>query len=100
MVLRVRDEGESQCRSVMARIRIAPPIRGNITRRESEQTSLGCLGTPETAEPVKEVLQMTAVPYTWRSRDGEPAGATFHLRVNRLQFSNVQSAGASDGRVP
>ena len=68
MALRVKDEGESQGRAVMARIRIARLISGNIIPRDtlrkrngSEQTSLGCLGTREVEEPTNKGEQETAV---------------------------------------
>ncbi len=41
--MRVQEDGESEGRSVMERIRIAPS--GKIILRESEPTSVGCLIT-------------------------------------------------------
>jgi len=37
----------------------------NMTRRESEQTSLRCLGTRTTEESVKKVLQMSVAWFHW-----------------------------------
>src|SRR5437660_1361263 len=68
---RVEDDGESEGRSVMERILVepVPSEPGNITRRESGQTSIGSHVTREFGEPIQETLQMTA---------GTPAGAVSH----------------------
>lgn len=52
MVVRVKDDGESEGRAVMARIRVAP--LGNITLRESGQTSVWSLLTRELDQPAQE----------------------------------------------
>ena len=55
---RVKDEGESQCRSVIERRGVEP--RGEITPRESGPTSLGCLRTRPSEQLAREAEQMTA----------------------------------------
>ena len=72
MGVRVKEDGESERRAVMVRIRVAPS--GNITRRESGQTSIWSFVTREFGEPTQETLQMTA---------GSPAGAVSHPPMNR-----------------
>src|SRR3712207_6643816 len=67
MVLRVQEGGESERRAVTARIGVAP--LGNITPRESGQTSAWSLITRTSGKPTKEEKQMTAV---------QPAGASSH----------------------
>ena len=62
MGLRVREGGGSQGRPVMGRIGVEP--QGNITPRESEQTSAWCPVTREHGKPTKETGQMTANPAT------------------------------------
>ena len=58
MGLRVREGGGSERRPVMGRIGIEP--KGDITPRESEQTSDWSLVTRELGKPAKEAMQMTA----------------------------------------
>ena len=57
--LRVEEDGKSEDRSVMERIGVEP--KGNITPRESEQTSIGSFITRGFGKPIKETKQMTAV---------------------------------------
>ena len=45
--MRVEDEGESECRSVIERIRIERLSASKIIRRENEPTSLGSFVTRE-----------------------------------------------------
>jgi hypothetical protein len=56
---RVEEDGKSESRPVMGRIGVAPR-EGNITPRESGQTSVGSLITGEFGEPTQEAEQMTA----------------------------------------
>ena len=55
---RVEEEGGSECRPVMGRIRVGP--WGEITVRESGLTSLGCLRTRPSEQLAWEAEQMTA----------------------------------------
>ena len=58
MGLRVWEGGESECLPVMGRIGVAPS--GNITPRESGQTSTWLLVTRKLGKPPQEGKQMTA----------------------------------------
>ena len=60
--------GKSECRPAMGRIRVV-----NITRRESELTSLRCLDTRTMEESIQKVLQMSVACAT---------GATFPARAS------------------
>jgi RNA-directed DNA polymerase len=100
MGLRVKEEGASEGRSVRERIPVEP--HGNITGRESGQTSLGSFITREWGEPTQETLQMTA---------GAPAGAVSrqptdgpainwlqaHREVRRLQARIVKATQEGKG---
>jgi hypothetical protein len=57
---RVHEEGASEGRAVIVRIGVAPT--GNITPRESGQTSLWSLSTRELDQLAQEAKQMTASP--------------------------------------
>jgi len=58
MGLRVWEGGKSECLPVMGRIGVAPS--GNITPRESGQTSTWLLVTRKLGKPPQEGKQMTA----------------------------------------
>ena len=93
--MRVKDDGESEGRSVMGRIGVAP--QGYITPHESEQTSVGCFMTRSPEESSRKGKQMTAAvqagapfgnPATWSQIDWD-----YCLRqVRRLQARIVKAA--------
>lgn len=57
MVMRVKDEGESERRRVTGRIRTEEQLpNSDIDRRESEQTSLGSFQTKELEKATKEAI--------------------------------------------
>jgi RNA-directed DNA polymerase len=72
MGLRVREDGGSQRRPVIGRIGVEP--EGDITPRESGQTSVWSFITREPGQLIKETKQMTAAVM--------PAGAVSHREVN------------------
>jgi len=85
----------------MERIGIEP--KGNITPRESEQTSIGSFITKGFGKPIKETMQMTADdtadavshnPISWHAIDWQDA----HENVRRLQARIVKAAQAGKWR--
>jgi RNA-directed DNA polymerase len=94
---RVAEDGASEGRPVIGRIPVELP--GNITGRESGQTSIGSFLTREFGEPTEETLQMTAgcpagavshAPMDWRAIPWLPA----HREVRRLQARIVKATQA------
>jgi RNA-directed DNA polymerase len=94
---RVKEDGKSEGRSVIERIRVEPA--GNITRRESEPTSVWSSLTREFDEPIPETLQMTAEtsagavshsPTDWQAINWLKA----HREVRRLQARIVKATRA------
>ena len=87
MGLRVKEDGESEGRPVMGRIGVAPS--GNITPRESGQTSIRSFLTREPELPTPETKQMTAVE--------TQAGAVSHEPIDwtTIDWQNSQSERAS-----
>ena len=80
MGLWVKEEGESECRTVM--VRIGAAAQANIAPRESGQTSLWSFVTRAFGKPTKETKQMTA---------GIPAGAvSAPLVAHRFQARIVK----------
>jgi hypothetical protein len=92
--------GESEGRSVMGRIGVAPP--GNMTPHESEQTSAWSFMTRESGKPPQEAKQMTATTaptgealagaasresVDWQAIDWHQA----HRNVRRLQARIVKA---------
>jgi len=73
MGMRVEDGGESERRLVMRRIEVAP--NGNITSRESGQTSTGSFITREFEEPSNRGKQMTAKILLTGASLGNPNGS-------------------------
>ncbi len=75
MGLRIEEDGESERSFVMREIGVAPP--GNITPRESGQTSVWSFITRTHDEPTQEEKQMTVeTPST--QEEERPAGASSH----------------------
>src|SRR6266699_823340 len=75
MELRVEEDGESERSLVMKEIGVAPS--GNITPRESGQTSVWSFITRTHEEPTQEEKQMTVeIPST--KEEERPAGASSH----------------------
>jgi len=70
----VEDEGKSEGRSVMERIGVAS--QGNITPRESEQTSLWSFSVRMFDHPIKEVRQMVTETAEAHVSDPSSVGAT------------------------
>jgi RNA-directed DNA polymerase len=91
---RVKEDGKSEGRSVMERIPVEPS--GNITGRESEQTSVWSSVTREFGEPIPETLPMTAEPSAGAVAH-EPAvwpainWLKVHREVRRLQARIVKA---------
>ena len=94
MGLRVKDDGKSEGRPVMGRIGVEP--RGDITPRESGQTSIRSFITRELGKPIKEEKQMTVKLMTgaashetvdWHAIDWHKA----HRNVRRLQARIVKA---------
>jgi RNA-directed DNA polymerase len=100
MGLRVREDGESESRPVMGRIGVEP--NGDITSRESGQTSIRSFITRELGKPTKEAKQMTVnptaqaetmagaashAPVDWHAIDWQKA----HRNVRRLQARIVKA---------
>ena len=77
MGLRVKEDGESESRSVMGRTGIEP--MGDITPRESGQTSIRSFITRELGEPIKEAKQMTV---NLTAQAAMMAGAASHETVD------------------
>src|SRR5215467_8323284 len=105
MVRRVEESGESEGRSVMGRIGVAPS--GTITPHERAQTSAWSFVTRESGKPPPEAKQMAArtapfgeplagaasrEPTDWHAIDGQKA----HRNGRRLQVRIVQAT--QDGR--
>ncbi len=75
MGLRIEEDGESERSFVRKEIGVAPP--GNITPRESGQTSVWSFITRTHDYPTEEEKQMTVeIPST--QEEGRPAGASSH----------------------
>ncbi len=75
MELRIEEDGESERSLVMKEIGVAPS--GNITPRESGQTSVWSFITRTHEEPTQEEKQMTVeIPST--KEEERPAGASSH----------------------
>ena len=75
MEMRIEEDGESERSFVMREIGVAPP--GNITPRESGQTSVWSFITRTHDEPTQEEKQMTVeTPST--QEEERPAGASSH----------------------
>jgi hypothetical protein len=72
MRMRVKDGRESERRPVMGWIGVG--LQGDITPRESGQTSIGSFLTRLFGEPLQEGKQMTA----YAERAGAPSGDTGH----------------------
>ena len=94
MELRVEEDGKSKSHAVMARIGGEPS--GNITPRESGQTSIWSFLTRELDQPTKETKQMTAEniagavshrTISWHAIDWRKA----HADVRRLQARIVKA---------
>jgi hypothetical protein len=95
MGARVEEERESKGRPVMGRIGVEPS--GDITPRESEQTSLWSFLTRKLGKPPKETKRMTAVetqagavshePTDWRAIDWRKV----HQNARRLQARIVKA---------
>src|SRR6266699_2281955 len=79
MELRIEEDGESERSLVMKEIGVAP--FGNITPRESGQTSVWSFITRTHEEPPQEEKQMT-VETTLTQGEGKPAGASSHADDN------------------
>ena len=88
---RVKDEGESQCRSVIERIGVEPP--GEITPRESGPTSLGCLRTRPSEQLAWEAEQMTAASLLVRP----PADSARQPRTSIVQVERLRPTGSREG---
>jgi hypothetical protein len=88
---RVKDEGESECRSVIERIGVEPP--GEITPRESGPTSLGCLRTKPSEQLAWEAEQMTAALLLVRS----PADSARQPRASIVQVERLRPTGSREG---
>ena len=98
---RVREDGASEGRPGIGRIRVAPvgESAGNITPRASGQTSIWSLRTREPGKPIEEAEQMTAVATAGAVSHGEMDWhaidwPTVHRTVRRLQVRIVQATQA------
>jgi RNA-directed DNA polymerase len=76
MELWVEESGKSECRPVMGRIGVAP--EGNITPRESGQTSVRSFMARTLDQTTPEEKQMTAERVTTELSEATAAGASFH----------------------
>ena len=89
--LRVEEEGGSECRPVIGRIRVEPS--GEITRRESGLTSLWCLRTRPSEQLAWEAEQMTAACLLVRS----PACSARQLQTSIVQVVRLRPTGFREG---
>ena len=85
---RVEEEGRSECRPVIGRIRVEPS--GEITPRESGLTSPWCLRTRPSEQLAREAEQMTAASLLVRP----PADSARQPRTSIVQV------GCTPHRVP
>ena len=88
---RVEEEGRSECRPVMGRIRVEPS--GEITPRESGLTSLGCLRTRPSEQLAQETEQMTAASLLVRS----PACYARWPQTSIVQVVHLCPTGSREG---
>ena len=88
---RVKEEGGSECRLVMGRIRVEPS--GEIILRESGLTSLGCLRTRPSEQLAWETEQMTAACLLVRS----PACSARQLQTSIVQVVRLRPTGFREG---
>ena len=86
---RVEEEGGSECRPVIGRIRVEPS--GEFTRRESGLTSLWCLRTRPSEQLAWEAEQMTAACLLVRS----PACNARQLQTSIVQVVAVALPGSA-----
>ena len=77
--MRVREDGKSESRLVIERIRVAP--KGNITLRESGLTSVWSFFTRE-LEKLSKKGKADPQGYQFVTAGNIPAGAPFHAEVN------------------
>ena len=88
---RVEEEGGSECRSVIGRIRVEPS--GEITPCESGLTSLWCLRTRPSEQLAWEAEQMTAACLLVRS----PACYARQLQTSIVQVVRLRPTGCREG---
>jgi hypothetical protein len=88
---RVEEEGTSECRPVMGRIRVEPS--GEIILCESGLTSLWCLRTRPSEQLAREAEQMTAACLLVRP----PACHARQLQTSIVQVVRLRPTGSREG---